>query len=272
MSLPLVVEPADLARVDPSTYALLDATWIYRDPTRSARAEFAARHLPGARFWSLDDVSEPDARGFVLMLPSPARFAAYASERGIGPDTHVVVYDTQGAFAAPRTVFTFLAYGHQHVSMLNGGLHAAIAEGFRAVSGEPEPARPAPYPAPTLRDGFIVPFDRVAELAAKQSEAEIVIDARGREVWNDGHIPLSCNVPWQELVVAASSDRGYIVLPSREQVHARLRQALGEHRAKQVAEGRLKVVNTRDGIHSELYDESWSGYSRRPEAVIEKAT
>lgn len=41
------------------------------------------------------------------MLPSPERFAAFAGKLGISKHSHVVVYDGEGVFAAPRTAWTF---------------------------------------------------------------------------------------------------------------------------------------------------------------------
>lgn len=41
------------------------------------------------------------------MLPNPERFAEFAGKHGILPESHVVVYDSNGVFSAPRTVFTF---------------------------------------------------------------------------------------------------------------------------------------------------------------------
>lgn len=108
----LVITPSLLPPLPPhpaSNVVILDATFLFQ-PTpadRDPKLEFYARHLAGARFWSLKDVSEPSDR-FVLVFPSPERFAAAASAAGIDEDTWVIVYDSEGSFSAPRTVFTFL--------------------------------------------------------------------------------------------------------------------------------------------------------------------
>lgn len=104
---PLIISPTDPILSEPNI-VVLDATWLYEpEPPRDALKEFEERRLPNARFWSLDDVSEPHPDGYVLMLPSAERFAAFAGEHGILPESHVVVYDGEGVFSAPRTAFTF---------------------------------------------------------------------------------------------------------------------------------------------------------------------
>lgn len=111
-TVPLVIPPTSPILADPNTI-ILDASWLYEPdpPTRNALDEFNAKRFPRARFWSLDDVSEPHPQGYVLMLPTPERFAAFAGAHGISKDSHVVVYDSDGVFSAPRTVFTFKVWG-----------------------------------------------------------------------------------------------------------------------------------------------------------------
>lgn len=109
MAVPLIITPTSplLASQDA---VILDASWLYKPdpPTRNAHEEFlAGPRFPNARFWDLEAVSEPHPDGYVLMLPSPERFASFAGKHGIKKDSHVIVYDGEGVFAAPRTAWTF---------------------------------------------------------------------------------------------------------------------------------------------------------------------
>jgi thiosulfate/3-mercaptopyruvate sulfurtransferase len=109
MSAPLIISTSSPFINGPEAI-VLDASWLYEPdpPTRNAYEEFqSGPRFPNARFWDLDAVSEPHADGYVLMLPSPERFAAYAGKTGIRRDSHVIVYDGEGVFAAPRTAWTF---------------------------------------------------------------------------------------------------------------------------------------------------------------------
>ena len=71
---------------------------------------------------------------------------------GLTRDTHVVVYDSLGVFSSPRGVYTFkggyitfagrfrltslhVAFGHDKVSALDGGLPRWIAEGGEVEMG-----------------------------------------------------------------------------------------------------------------------------------------
>lgn len=56
------------------------------------------------------------------MLPSAQDFSKHMSEMGISNDDHIVVYDSVGFGPACRVYWTFKAFGHERVSVLNGGL------------------------------------------------------------------------------------------------------------------------------------------------------
>ena len=105
---PLILPPTSPLLSQPDA-VILDASWLYQPPPgRNAYEEFKrGPRFPGARWWDLDEVSEPHPDGYALMLPSPERFAKFAGEHGITPDSHVIVYDGEGIFAAPRTAWTF---------------------------------------------------------------------------------------------------------------------------------------------------------------------
>ena len=75
--------------------------------------------------------------------PHPGRVASIADRAGIGDESTVVVYDdTQGLYAA-RVWWTFLAYGAEHVRILDGGYPAWEAEDRPIERG---PGNEAPYP------------------------------------------------------------------------------------------------------------------------------
>lgn len=109
MSVPLIISPTSPLIQEPNA-VILDASWLYEPdpPTRNAHTEFLnGPRFPNARFWDLDAVSEPHPDGYALMLPSPQRFATFASNHGVTKNSHVIVYDGEGVFSAPRTAWTF---------------------------------------------------------------------------------------------------------------------------------------------------------------------
>ena len=61
---------------------------------------------------------------------------------GITNDSHVIAYDNQedfGVFSSPRVWWTFRCFGHEAISVLNGGLRGWLAAGLSVESGEPNP-------------------------------------------------------------------------------------------------------------------------------------
>lgn len=108
-------------------------------------------HLPGAVLldW-FDDVHDADRRGVV----GQARFERLLCERGISPDTHVVLYDDNLSKHAAYAHWLFRYYRHAQVSVLDGGRRAWVASGEPLVLDEPERARTMySSPAPTPRCG-----------------------------------------------------------------------------------------------------------------------
>ncbi|WP_306795897.1 sulfurtransferase, partial [Cellulomonas sp. GbtcB1] len=56
--------------------------------------------------------------------------AAASGALGVGDDTHVVVYDTDGSAWATRVWWLLRYLGHDRVSVLGGGLAGWQAAGF----------------------------------------------------------------------------------------------------------------------------------------------
>ncbi|KAM0755830.1 thiosulfate sulfurtransferase [Meredithblackwellia eburnea MCA 4105] len=287
MTVPLVIPPTSAYLSDPSA-VVLDASWLYEPdpPTRDALKEFNERRFPRARFWSLDDVSEPHPDGYALMFPSPERFAKFAGDHGIEKDSHVIVYDSEGVFSAPRTIFTFKAYGHEKVSLVDGGLPRAVKEGVQLETGPPAAFQKTSYPLPTKKEGSIVEYPEVVKLAARansSSTADLVLDARPVSAYEEGHIPTSLSLGFPTLLLQDPS--GFSYLRDPEDLKAYLAKELGKDNVEGILHGGRMVVNTCGGglsaailwlslqtlgVDSRLYDEAWGGYSARPESV--KAT
>ena len=71
---------------------VIDASWYLPDEGRDARAEYAAAHVPGARFVEIDELS--DSRSSLPhMAPAPEKFMSRMRALGIGDGHQVVAYD-----------------------------------------------------------------------------------------------------------------------------------------------------------------------------------
>ena len=187
---------------------IVDASWYLPAAKRDQKAEYDAAHIPGARFFDIDEIAETRS-DLPHMAPSPEKFISRMRAMGIGDGHQVVVYDGAGILSAPRVWWLFQLFGKTDTSVLDGGLPKWLAEG-RATEDMP----------PVMRDRHMT-VARNAQLikdvtqvaaASKLRDAQI-IDARSpgrfcgeepepRDGLRAGHIPNSLNLPFSDLLNA----------------------------------------------------------------------
>ena len=140
---------------------VVDATYHLPTVQRDAKAEYLERRIPGARFFDVDGVSDA-SDPLPHMVPSPEAFGDMMGALGISNDSHVVCYDSYGIFSSARPWWLFRLFGHDKVSVLDGGLPAWMAMGYATESG------PAPVAQPTQFTADFRPnlLRRVAEVQA----------------------------------------------------------------------------------------------------------
>jgi thiosulfate/3-mercaptopyruvate sulfurtransferase len=185
---------------------ILDASWYLPADGRDPRAEFEAAHIPGARFFDIDEISD-DTSELPHMAPPVEKFVSRVRALGVGDGHRVVVYDGAGLFSAPRVWWLFRLFGKKDVAVLDGGLPKWRAEG-----------RPLEDGVPILRDrhftarreaGLVRDVTQVAA-TVKLGDAQIV-DARSAERFRGeapeprpglrpGHIPGARNVHYRSLL------------------------------------------------------------------------
>ena len=185
---------------------VVDASWHLPSTNRDGAAEFRKGHLPGAVFFDLDRVVDPEAE-LPHTLPPHEDFERAVSALGIGNDDRVVIYDTLGLFSAARAWWMFRVFGHEAVAILDGGRPAWVAAAQPLETGQPslEPRR--------FRARLNV--DRVWALDDVNQNLEsgdaIMLDARPTERFagrapeprpglRSGHIPGSLNIPVDRLI------------------------------------------------------------------------
>lgn len=188
---------------------VLDGSWHLPAEKRDARAEFAAAHIPGARFFDIDDISDSSSP-LPHMLPTAEKFAARMQARGVGDGDCVVAYDASapGVMSAARVWWMMRVFGHSNVAVLDGGLRKWKAEG-RALSSEATPARATRPFTPRLDRSMVRSLDEMRAMV--DSRAGQIADARaaGRFEGRDpeprpglvgGHMPGARNVPFNTLL------------------------------------------------------------------------
>ena len=214
---------------------VVDARWslLERDKGRNA---YLQAHVPGAVYLDVDqDLAAPRGQGPGRHpLPRPEAFAASMSRAGIGAGTHVVAYDFGDASTAARVWWLLRYFGHDRVSVLDGGFMRWTAEGRPTESTLPSFA-PRTF-TPSSRPAMRVNADEIERL--RSDPRALVIDSRAAERYEGrtepidpvaGHVPGAKNRPYPANVRAADDPRF--------QEPARLREAfeqLGADRVEKV--------------------------------------
>ncbi|PQO24649.1 3-mercaptopyruvate sulfurtransferase [Rhodobacteraceae bacterium WD3A24] len=185
---------------------ILDGSWHMPATGRDAREEYAHEHIPGARFFDIDEISDHRSE-LPHMAPPTEKFISRLRAMGVGDGHQVVIYDTVGIFSAARVWWLFRLMGKTDVAVLDGGLPKWKAEG-RPVDEAPPVVRDRHMTAQRRAD-LVKDVTQVAA-AAKLGDWQIV-DARAPERFSgaapeprpglrSGHIPGSRNLPFQEVL------------------------------------------------------------------------
>ena len=193
---------------------ILDASWYLPAMDRDARQEYEVAHIPGARFFDIDDVSDHRS-DLPHMVPPVEKFMSRMRAMGVGDGHQVVVYDGMGIFSAPRVWWLFRLMGKRDVAVLDGGFPKWLSE-EREVEDMAPIVRDRHLTA-TRQNHLVKDVTQVA-MASKLGDWEIV-DARPterfrgdapepREGMRAGHIPGSRNVPFTTLLNTDGTMKG----------------------------------------------------------------
>ena len=185
---------------------ILDASWYLPSSGRDAKKEYDAGHIPSARFFDIDEIS--DSRSDLPhMAPPVEKFISRLRKMGVGDGHQVVIYDGTGIFSAPRVWWLFRLMGKTDVAVLDGGFPKWKAEG-REVEDLPPMVRDRHMTV--RRQNYLVKDVTQVASASKLGDHEI-IDARapGRFAGTEpeprpgvrpGHIPGSKNLHYAQLL------------------------------------------------------------------------
>ena len=185
---------------------IIDGTWHMPTNNLNKFELFKERHIPNAIFVDLEDISDPNS-DLPHMMPNEDFFSKKISKLGINNSDHLIIYDMYGMFSAARIWFMFQAFGHDKLSILNGGLPAWV-ESKGEISNQINEIKKSNYKA-TLNKSLLVDYNYVFENLTNNRYQ--VIDARSPERFSgnqeeprpdikSGHIPKSKNLFFNYLI------------------------------------------------------------------------
>lgn len=257
---------------------VLDASWYLPAQNRIARAEYAAGHIQGARFFDIDEIADLTVP-LPHMVPPVEKFTSRLRALGIGDGQQVVVYDGAGIFSAARVWWNFRAMGLTRIAVLDGGLPKWRVEGRALTDAQPDLR--APHLTPRPQPQLVKSADQV--LAAAQSGSAQIIDARSaarfrgeapepRAGLRGGHIPGSRNVPFTAVLNAdgtmkAAGDLRAVFEAAGVDLSQPAITTCGSGVTAAVLSLALERLGHRD--HA-LYDGSWSEWGGRDDLPVER--
>jgi thiosulfate/3-mercaptopyruvate sulfurtransferase len=170
-------------------------------------------HIPGAvAFHWRDDFQDPVRRTFL----GKEGFEALMDAKGITNDTHVVLYGGNNNWFAAYAFWYFKVYGHDKVSLMDGGRKLWELQSRAMTSDATEVAASSGYTASEPDADIRAKRDQVLSDYVGAPEGVALIDVRspaefageivapphlpneGAQV--PGHIPGAANVPWGKAV------------------------------------------------------------------------
>jgi thiosulfate/3-mercaptopyruvate sulfurtransferase len=250
---------------------VLDVRWELGGPPRYD--QYREGHIPGAVFVDVDTelAAAPGPKGR-HPLPPTDEFTATMRDAGVSSGHPVVVYDAAPSVAAARAWWLLRYFGHQDVTVLDGGLAAWVDEGYPlqrevpVVESGDFVARPGGMP--------LLDADGAAELAS----GGVLLDARAPERFRGdeepidpvaGHIPGARNVPYSENIDGSGRFLDPGALRERfERGGVREDLEVGAYCGSGVSAAHEVLALTLAGYRPALYVGSWSEWITDPERPV----
>lgn len=198
---------------------ILDVSWA---SDRNMEKEFLREHIPGAQYFNIMDDNHTDM--YPRNLPSVENFQSRARALGVNNDSHLVLYSKTphgGLFACGRAWLTFSYFGHQSISILDGGFSQWVEENGEVTQNISSNCRKGDFRI-NVQGDLRVEFDEMVQIVKTHGQ---IVDSRASEKLNledpSTYIGNAINIPLSVLV------KGHMILPKDK-----LRELLAEKGVK----------------------------------------
>ena len=205
---PLVLAAWLKENIEAPDVRLVDATWFapFTNPPQTGREAYNEAHIPGAVYFDIDEIADPDG-SLPHTVPPPHVFSAKVRKLGLGDGNRLIVYDRNQFLASARVWWLFRLMGHRDVHVLDGGYDAWLAEG--GATEDMPPVAVERHFTPRVRGDLVKSLDQMVETVA--NPAVKICDARPtgrfagavpepREGLPSGHIPGSASLPSADVI------------------------------------------------------------------------
>ena len=259
---------------------VFDATKYLPNEPFDGITKFHEAHIPGARFFDIDVVADPDTN-LPHMAPTAGRFARLMSEMGISNTTRVIFYDQKGLQSSARGWWLMKLFGHENAAVLDGGLPKWLAEGRATESGDAKQAIATSY-TPDFRADLLKGIGDVKRIIADGSA--LILDARAKGRFDgtapeprpglpSGHMPGAKSVPFNEFLNADFTMKDAAALRARFAAAGAdgatpIVTSCGTGVTACILALGLKQAGLGDAA---IYDGSWTEWASRPETQKEKS-
>jgi len=250
---------------------IIDASWDLFHP--EWKQDFETKRIPNAIFFDIDEIADHSTE-LPHMIPSISDFEQTMDKLGISNDDHIVVYDKTELYnASARVWWTFKVFGHDRVSILEGGLKAWEKENGPLDNSIPKLFPKSGFKA-SFRPQLVADFQKVragnVQIVDNRSSGRFEgLEPEPRPNVRRGRISGSKNLPYFDLLIPLNGGPGKTFL-SKELIKEMLIKknidlnkdiilSCGSGVTAAVAFFGLHLL----GKECSLYDGSWTEYSTK---------
>jgi thiosulfate/3-mercaptopyruvate sulfurtransferase len=209
-STPLTVSAEWLAtNIGKPGIKILDATSHLPTLRRNANEEHFACRIAGAGRFDIDKIAEKSSK-LPHTLPSAELFQSKMRALGLKNDDYVIVYCDSVFLSAARAWWMLRLFGHDRVSVLDGGLKSWLAISGATDSGPAAPTSPSGFTVRASVGAQMISIEKLRELVEQNAAGQIAdarspgrfagIDPEPRAGLRAGHMPGASNIPIANLI------------------------------------------------------------------------